>query len=247
MFKMQPFEDEVDLPKPEVHDYPQEFVRDIVIASPDNIQKIERQDYMKKVYGIVTLQLVITFGMTYLASCFQGFGAFCSHPATVIVSFIVLLGTMIASMFLSHQVPYNYLALFGFTVSMGMIASGCAAEIDSNSVLLAIFSTILMSVALTLYVWNAGAQGVVLPLFIIIVGTFLVEFVMIAFVFTRSEYLFAFCCSVIALIYGCYLVVHTHVIKEHSEVDDYIVSAMIIYLDIIRIFLYILAAMSKKK
>ena len=130
---------------------------------------------------------------------------------------------------------------------MSLIVSGTAAEIDPSRVSLAIFSTLLMSIALTIYVWRSSTSGLILPLVIIIIGTFVAEFLIISFIFTRSEYLFALCCSIIALIYGCYLVVHTHLIKQYSEVDDYIISAIIIYLDIIRIFIYVLAVIAKKR
>ncbi len=210
------------------------------------IHEDEQKGYMRKVYGIVTLQLFITFSLAYLASLEPAFGRFCMHPATMIVSFIFLLAGMITALFCHNRVPYNYVALITFTTAMGLIVSACTATIDSNIVLTAIFVTLLMSVALTVFAWVAGEQAAVVSIILLLFGMFILEFLGLALIFTRSEWLMSFYCSGIALCYGCYLVIHTYIIREQGDVDDYIVAAIIIYLDIIRIFLYILAALAKK-
>ena len=203
--------------------------------------------YIKKVYSILTLQLMITFIITYCSSYFESIGAFFSHPAVMVIGFIMMLISLISSIFLARQYPYNYIALFGFTIGTSIIVAGCAAKIESNTVLMAIMATLMMSIGLTAYVWRLGDTSVVISLVVLLSGMFISEFIIIAFIFTRSDYLFSFYCSIIALVYGCYLVIHTYVIKADTEIDDYTISAMMIYLDIIRMFLYILMAISKKR
>eukprot|EP00831_Metopus_contortus_P032935 TRINITY_DN26495_c0_g1_i1.p2 TRINITY_DN26495_c0_g1~~TRINITY_DN26495_c0_g1_i1.p2 ORF type:complete len:125 (+),score=22.77 TRINITY_DN26495_c0_g1_i1:75-449(+) len=67
------------------------------------------------------------------------------------------------------------------------------------------------------------------------------------FIFTRNEWAISFYYAAGALFYGCYLVIDSFVIKESNDVDDYILASIIIYVDIIRIFIYVLAALSKKR
>ena len=208
--------------------------------------KDEEQGFIKKVYGIVTLQLFITFTMAYLASG-TAFGQFCAHPATLIISLVLLAASMIAAMLLKDKVPGNYIALFVFTFSMGNIVSACTASIDADIVLQAIFVTLVMSTAITIFAWTAGENAAMLALVGLILLTFIAEFLALALIFTNSDWARSFYCAAIALLYGCYLVIHTHIIREKSDVDDYIISAIMIYLDIIRIFLYVLAALAKKK
>lgn len=49
------------------------------------------------------------------------------------------------------------------------------------------------------------------------------------------------------MIYGYYLLIDTHLVKETMEVDDYILGSLIIYWDIIYIFLRILAILASSK
>ena len=220
--------------------------------SPDFIQSSpihddEKKGYMKKIYGIVTMQLLITFAMVYKASVSPSFGEFCTHPATLILAGITMLASMLSTFCLSRKVPYNYIALFTFTFSMGFIVSACTAKIDPETVLTAIVVTLAMSISLTAYVWLAGAEGAMFALLVMVFIAFVAEFLILALIFTRSAWLYSLYCSLIALMYGCYLVLHTFVIQAESDVDDYIIAAVIIYMDIIRIFLYVLAAMTKNR
>ena len=60
----------------------------------------------------------------------------------------------------------------------------------------------------------------------------------------------AFYCGIGVLIYSIYLVMDTQLImggKRYAiEIDDYILGALILYTDIIMIFLYILKMLSNK-
>lgn len=49
------------------------------------------------------------------------------------------------------------------------------------------------------------------------------------------------------LVYGMYIIVDIKMISERIEVDDYILGAMTVYIDLMSLFLYILALIGKKK
>lgn len=49
------------------------------------------------------------------------------------------------------------------------------------------------------------------------------------------------------LIYGIYVIIDLKMISERIEIDDYILGAITLYLDLITLFVYILQAMGKRK
>ena len=49
------------------------------------------------------------------------------------------------------------------------------------------------------------------------------------------------------MVYGLFIIVDIKMISERIEVDDYILGAMTVYIDLMSLFLYILALLGKKK
>ena len=76
-------------------------------------------------------------------------------------------------------------------------------------------------------------------LFIPSIASLIIHYIAMVLIF-RSNYLYFFYCSIIAIIYALYISLDTIEIKEKYSVDDYILGAIILTLDIIRLFLYIL-------
>ncbi len=68
--------------------------------------------------------------------------------------------------------------------------------------------------------------------------------------FIWSPFLDNLYCSLGVLVFGIYLVIDTQMIiggkRLEISMDDYVVGALILYLDIIQIFLYLLEILSKK-
>lgn len=221
------------------------------IASPafheEKMPSDEKKGFIKKVYGIVTFQLVITFAMVYLSSYSASFGAFCAHPVTLCMACLLMICCMVGAMCVASRVPYNYIMLIMFTLSMGAMVSACTAAIAPSTVALAIFVTLVMSFAITVFTWTVGEGAAVMAIIGLVFATFLLEFFAIALIFTPHDWLLSCYCSLVALSYGCYLIIDTYIVQESQGVDDYIVAAIVIYVDIIRIFIYVLAALSSKK
>ena len=216
-------------------------------AAEYKLQEDEKEGYLRKVYGIVTFQLAISFGLAYLASAYEPFGTFCLNPATIITAFVVFIVSLISSLCVKNKVPFNYIALLCFTVSMGLLLSTLTVWFDPRSVLDAMAVTLFMSLAITVYTFIAGETAVIWAFFGIIFGVFIVEFLFLSLVISGGEWALSFYCSGVAFLYGCFLVIDTYIIKESSNLDDYIVAAIMIYMDVIRIFIYILMIFGSKK
>jgi hypothetical protein len=95
------------------------------------IQDVERKmrlGFLSKVYSIIMIQTVITFGLAFfgiinfsiqiriqfIASYFTAFGDVCSHPGVFWPMLALLITSMILAMCFSRRVPINYILLFTF-------------------------------------------------------------------------------------------------------------------------------------
>ena len=69
-------------------------------------------------------------------------------------------------------------------------------------------------------------------------------------IFAWSPFLDNLYCCLGVIVFGIYLVIDTQMIiggrKMQLSMDDYVVGALILYIDIIQIFLYLLELLSKK-
>jgi FtsH-binding integral membrane protein len=65
-----------------------------------------------------------------------------------------------------------------------------------------------------------------------------------------SSFLYTFYCWLGVVLFGIYLIIDTQMIlggkRIQLTVDEYVAAAMLLYIDIIQIFLYILSMLSKK-
>ena len=130
---------------------------------------------------------------------------------------------------------------------MGTMVSGIASFIEPEKVFQAILLTVIISVALTIATFAMGPLAILWVFFLIICLTAVLYFLLFYFIFTPSDVVYAICVSIVGLCYGFYLVIDTYVVKSFAEIDDYIIAAVIIYIDIIRIFIVILALLGSKK
>ena len=68
--------------------------------------------------------------------------------------------------------------------------------------------------------------------------------------FWSSPFLYCLYCSLGVLLFGIYLIIDTQLIMGGKSialtVDEYVAAALLLYIDIIQIFLYILSMLSKK-
>ena len=68
--------------------------------------------------------------------------------------------------------------------------------------------------------------------------------------FVRSPFLDNLYCCLGVIVFGIYIVIDTQLIiggrRMEISMDDYVIGAMILYIDIIQLFLYLLRILSKK-
>jgi FtsH-binding integral membrane protein len=149
---------------------------------------------------------------------------------------------------ISRRVPMNYILLGVFTLCEAYLLAFIAATYEPEVVLSAAFSTAAITIAISLYAWKTKSDFTVCgPLFLLLGVTlcmttlFLVIFGLISGQFRVVHYII---CGIAVLLFSFYLLFDTQLImggkRYEIEIDDYILGAVILYTDIVTIFLYLL-------
>ena len=129
-----------------------------------------RLGFIRKVYGILSAQLTLTFLMCAL-SMSTAFGTFQKqNPALMIIALIASIVTMIMLMcFPSYvkQVPTNYILLGIFTFCEGYIVSALCGVTNPKVVFMAAAMTCFMTIALTIYACTTKTDFTVCNLYLI--------------------------------------------------------------------------------
>ena len=76
---------------------------------------------------------------------------------------------------------------------------------------------------------------------------FVLEFLVIACFFVSWDWTISFYFAGGATSYALYLVIDTYIVQQWSDVDDYILAAVTIYVDVARMLLYLLVAFGKRR
>jgi FtsH-binding integral membrane protein len=213
-----------------------------------------RLGFVRKVYGIVGAQLLVTAAIAAPVSSSLKTMAPSSVQALLIVSSIMTflpVLALICSPDLAKKVPQNYFILFTFTAFQGVLVGAVCATYSTQVVVSAMLATAIVVGGLTLYAWNTKSDFtgmgpyMVAALLAFTVGVIAMRLVCMSGVCPPMTYTL-FALAGVA-IFSMYLVYDTQLIlgqygghDRQFELDDYVFAAIQLYLDIINLFLYIL-------
>ena len=219
-------------------------------SSPINIQSSVRNGFIRKVYGLLSIQLIITFAFVLLFQIpaikkniltnihLAGNILICSS-----ISFLFLFLILVCCRNLSRTVPYNYIFLFAITLCEALSCAIVSACYSFEIVAISLFLTIISTLTITFYACTTKTDFSYLRviLYIISIQLFMAG---ITSILLRINILYMFYTYLSTIMVGIYLVYDTHLIMGKFglaySVDDYIFASLEIYIDIIRLFLLIL-------
>ena len=205
-----------------------------------------RLGFIKKVYGILSVQLFFTLLMCAL-SMTTSFGIFQrNNPGikifAMIISFIVMIIIMCYPEY-GKRIPINYILLGVFTVAEGYIISDLCGVTNPKIVFMASSMTFFITIALTIYACTTKTDFTVCDS-LLFIGSCIILLFGIFFFFTHSNTIHIIMCCLGVFIYSIYLIYDTQMLigsKEKTlEYDDYIIGSLMLYLDIINIFMNLL-------
>lgn len=213
----------------------------------------EREGFIAKVYGILTVQLLITSVFCFYAATEAGSAFFIGHIWIGYLMAILSFATLIplsCSRELASSVPYNYYLLFIFTIAEGyLVGFGCSSY-EPTSILIAVSLTAGIVLALSGYALYTKKDYTMFGGILIVLLFGLICLPLFLF-FIRNPFIKTLYSVIGAIVFGCYIVVDTQMLigegQNKFSVDEYVMAAANIYLDIINMLLYILKLIGKKK
>ena len=223
--------------------------------SEESIQIAVRNGFIRKVYSILSVQLIITFSAVFLfqipsiklfifknQSLAGNTLMFCS------LAFLTLFLVLVCNRSLSRTVPYNYYILFAITLCESLVCGIVSSLYSFQIVATALALTIISTLAITFYACTTKTNFSYYRMGMFIVFSQIFMIGLIASLF-RLQALYALYTFLMTIMIGIYLVYDTQLIMGKFgvgySVDDYIFATLEIYMDIIRLFLLILRIVAK--
>jgi FtsH-binding integral membrane protein len=203
-----------------------------------------RWGFIRKVYGILSVQFVLTTvvaGLVVLSASVNQF--FQSNPASVLVLAFLPLVLMCPLYAYQQSHPLNLILLGLFTVSISLSVGISCSLAPPAIVLEALLLTAIVVVSLTAYTYWAAKRGHDFSFLGPILFTSLVIVVMFGFVqafFPLGPISQTIYGGLTALLFSAYIVYDTDNLIKRYTYDQFIWASVVLYLDILNLFLSIL-------
>ena len=228
------------------------FSEDSEITGKD-ISTSMRLGFIRKVYGVLSFQLLFTALVSSIGFLDSVREYYQENMFLFWLSFafsIIVLIPLVCCKQIARKVPINYILLFTFTACESIMLSYLFAAInDWKIVVTAAVITVAVTLALTLYACTTKVDFTFCGglLFVCIVLMFFLGF----FYFLFGTFLRILYCCLGVLVYSIYLIFDTQLVMgkfgNEYNIDDYIIAALNIYLDIIQLFIYILSILGNSR
>ena len=212
------------------------------------IKKEIRRGFIFKVYGLLFIQLALTFFFVYLANEIKSLRNFIIyHYWLYLFISLIPLGIMILVIFkpqTTRRVPSNYILLFIFTICEGYFLALFTLVFQRKSTYISLLLTLIAVITLTIYAFISKndftqCEGI---LWVLLVLHFFGVLFMVIF---RLSILYIFLNILGIGLFSLYLIYDIQLIEGNQKYklseDDYILGVIMLYLDIINLFLYILS------
>ncbi|NXX73988.1 LFG4 protein, partial [Urocolius indicus] len=199
-----------------------------------------RMAFLRKVYSIVSIQVLLTTVTSAIFLYSTGVQAFVhERPILLLISAFGSLAVIVALILYRHQHPVNLYLLFGFCNVLQIFFLFIVSFYDVSIVLQAFFLTTAVFLGLTAYTlqskrdFSKFGAGLFACLWILIISGFLRLF----FYSETVELVFA---AAGALLFCGFIIYDTHLLMHKLSPEEYILAAINLYLDIINLFLHLL-------
>ncbi|KAK5655925.1 hypothetical protein OQA88_5060 [Cercophora sp. LCS_1] len=206
-----------------------------------------RNQFIRKVYTILTVQLLVTGGVSTLSFASESYKDWIqSHPAMVWISLFGAMGFMLLTYWKRHSYPTNLLFLSGFTLmeayTISVIVSFYKTSIVLNAVLLTggIFVFLTAFACQSKYDFTSWMPYLFGALWGLVLFSFMYMFLPSS---STSELVYG---GISALIFSGYILVDTQLVLRKHHVEEEIAAAISLYLDIINLFLAILRILNSQ-
>uniref|UniRef100_H3C1T7 Glutamate receptor, ionotropic, N-methyl D-aspartate-associated protein 1a (glutamate binding) n=1 Tax=Tetraodon nigroviridis TaxID=99883 RepID=H3C1T7_TETNG len=214
--------------------------------------KTIRQAFIRKVFLVLTVQLLVTFSFVAVFTFVDDAKKFVRNPWMCYVSYAVFLVALIVLCCgdFRRKHPWNLIALSILTLSLSYMVGMIASFYDTDTVIMAVGITAVVCFSVVLFSLQSkydftSCRGV---LFVCLIILFLFS---ILCIFFRNKILHIVYSSMGALLFTCFLAVDTQLLLGNKNLslspEEYIFAALNLYTDIIQIFIYILSIVGRSR
>ncbi|MCJ1239964.1 hypothetical protein MMC14_007963 [Varicellaria rhodocarpa] len=207
-----------------------------------------RMQFVRKVYSILTVQLLATVAVSSVSYISSGYKSWIQQNTWMMwVSLFGAIGFLLLTFWKRKSYPTNLLFLTGFTALEAYSISVIVSFYNSKIVLEALILTLGIFLALTLFAcqtkydftsWMPYLFG---GLWALILFGFMAAFFPYN---STAELVYG---GLAALIFSGYIIVDTQMVMRHYHVEEEIAAAISLYLDIINLFLAILRILNSQQ
>eukprot|EP00826_Nyctotherus_ovalis_P044549 TRINITY_DN4814_c0_g1_i7.p1 TRINITY_DN4814_c0_g1~~TRINITY_DN4814_c0_g1_i7.p1 ORF type:complete len:266 (+),score=37.56 TRINITY_DN4814_c0_g1_i7:38-799(+) len=213
-----------------------------------------RQAFVKKVYCLVFFMLSVPTLLIILAVSVPGIRSFMRtymvlYYLAAIISVIMLLSLLCFYRILK-RVPHNYIFLSVFTVLESYTVATLTCFYEPMSILYAAILTFTMALSLTVYACftRTDLTSIGSTLCWVSLGVSLGAMILMAIV--RSHFVLIICAWIFLIIAALYVIVDTQLIMggkyKELSLDDYIIGAMMLFIDFVHIFVQLLIIIGRR-
>ena len=206
-----------------------------------------RLGFIKKVYGILSAQLLITLLLCVISMSSKSFALFQIQNMGIMVFCIIVQLVVCICLFcipsMVRTSPTNYILLFLFTICEAYMVSAICSMTNPKLVFMAAAMTVGMTLFLTYYACTTKEDYTICGSLLFVCLAIMILF-SIFLIFTQNKILHIILCCCGVFLYSMYLVYDTQLLLGNKRVsldyDDYILGALMLYIDIIQLFLNLL-------
>jgi len=207
-----------------------------------------RMAFVRKVYAILTVQLIATAVLSSLSFFSVSYKDWIqSNQWMMWVSLFGAIGFMLLTYWKRKSYPTNLIFLGGFTALEAYSVSVIVSFYQSRIVLQAVLLTAGIFIALTLFACQTKYDFTSWMPYLFGALWGLILFGFMAMFFRGNTWVELAYSGIAALIFSGYILVDTQLIMRHYHVEEEIAAAISLYLDIINLFLAILRILNSSQ
>lgn len=228
-----------------VADVPADSTSSLLVSSFED--KTIRRAFVRKVFSVVTLQLLVTFSVvclfTFSATVKKAVqGNIWIYISSYIIFVVVAICLSFSSSF-SRKHPWNLLGLAVVTLTLSYMVGTVASYHNTTAVAIAMGTTMVVCFAIIIFSAQTRVDFTLCNGTLLILSVILLMFGFFCCFFYSSVLQIVYG-SLGALLYSVFLAVDCQLVmgrqKYSLSPEEYVFASLILYLDIITIFLYLL-------
>ena len=207
-----------------------------------------RMQFIRKVYSILTVQILLTTALSALSFFSAGYKSWIQSNSWMMwISLFGAIGFMLLTFWKRKSYPTNMIFLTGFTALEAYSISVITSFYDSRIVIQALVITLAIFFFLTAfamqskYDFTSWAPYLFGSLWIMIIFGFMAAF------FPGGKTVELVYGAAAALLFSGYILVDTQMVMRHYHVEEEIAAAISLYLDVINLFLAILRILNSQQ